>query len=197
MFICTSSIEYKRSLVIFQWQQWPHKQRVISLCCLQENFCETLYLCNGICYHKKLHKIKSDWISCDKILLWRQRPSQKFSSTQSIFSLQCVTQLVAWPDHKSYLLLLCVTVTCCLGCPNLWSLDSQAQLPLLLTQSCCPPTYRYVWGRAIFQHLARWQAPPFFSATLAWTWATPILKQKPCGHVLANFDRCISVVMPY
>ena len=36
MFICTSSIEYKRSLLILQWQQWPHKQRVISLCCVPE-----------------------------------------------------------------------------------------------------------------------------------------------------------------
>lgn len=36
-----------------------------------------------------------------------------------------------------------------------------------------------------------------FLATLAWTWATPTLAQKPSGHVLANFKRCISVVMPY
>ena len=67
----------------------------------------------------------------------------------------------------------------------------------ILTQSCYPPTFSYVWAWAIFQHLARWQALPFFLATLAWTWATPTLAQKPSGHVLANFERCISVVMPY
>ena len=155
---------------------------------------------SGFCCHNKLHKIKSDWISatscCDKILLWRQRSSQKFSSTHKAF-FHCNVSHNLSPDlnTRSYLLLLCVTATCCLVCPNLWCLDSQAQLPRRLTQSCCPPTYSYVWAWTIFQHLARWQAPPFFSATLVWTWSTPILKQKPCGHVLANFDRCISVVM--
>ena len=155
----------------------------------------------GFCCHNKLHKIKSDQISatscCDKILLWR-RSSQKFSSTHKAF-FHCNVSHNLSPDlnTRSYLLLRCVTATCSPVYPNLWSPETQAQLPLLLTQSCCPPTFSYFWAWAIFQHLARWQALPFFLATLAWTWATPTLAQKPSGHVLANFERCISVVMPY
>ena len=132
---------------------------------------------------------ESNTSCCDKILLWR-RSSQKFSSTHKAF-FHCNVSHNLSPDlnTRSYLLLRCVTATCSPVYPNLWSLETQAQLPLLLTQSCCPPTFSYFWAWAIFQHLARWQALPFFLATLAWTWATLTLAQKPSGHVLANFER--------
>ena len=132
---------------------------------------------------------ESNTSRCDKILLWR-RSSQKFSRTHKAF-FHCNVSHNLSPDlnTRSYLLLRCVTATCSPVYPNLWSLETQAQLPLLLTQSCYPPTFSYFWAWAIFQHLARWQALPFFLATLAWTWATPTLAQKPSGHVLANFER--------
>ena len=131
---------------------------------------------SGFCCHNKLHKIKSDWITCN-FLLWQNSVveikifTKILQYTQSIFSLQCVTQLVTWPEHKElFVASMCYSNMFPQVYPNLWSLESQAQLPLLLTQSCCPPTFSYVWAWAIFQHLARSQALPFFLATLAWTW---------------------------
>ena len=105
---------------------------------------------------------ESNTSCCDKILLWR-RSSQKFSRTHKAF-FHCNVSHNLSPDlnTRSYLLLRCVTATCSPVYPNLWSLETQAQLPLLLTQSCCPPTFSYFWAWAIFQHLARWQALPFF-----------------------------------
>ena len=53
--------------------------------CVLENFCENLYRCNRICRRNKSHRFSLIWFfaTCcsDKILLRRQRFSQKFSST--------------------------------------------------------------------------------------------------------------------
>ena len=97
---------------------------------------------SGFCRHNKLHKIKSDWISatsCDKILLWR-RSSQKFSSTHKAF-FHCNVSHNLSPDlnTRSYLLLRCVTATCSHVYPNLWSLESQAQLPLFWHRAATHP----------------------------------------------------------
>ena len=59
-------------------------QRQIASCVL-ENFCENLCRCNRICRRNKSHRFSLIWFfaTCcsDKIMLRRQRFSQKFSST--------------------------------------------------------------------------------------------------------------------
>ena len=59
-------------------------QRHVASCIL-ENFCENLCRCNRICRHNKSRRFSLIWFfaTCcsDKILLRRQRFSQKFSST--------------------------------------------------------------------------------------------------------------------
>ena len=169
---------------------------------------------SGFCYHNKLHKIKSDWISatscCDKILLWRQRSSQKFSGTHKVF-YHCNVSHNLSPDlnTRSHLLLLCVIATCCLVCPNLWSLDSQAQLPLLLTQSCCPPTYSYVWAWTIYLPAPGTMASPsiFFSyprlnmgnthsqAKTLWTRFSKFRQIYICCHALLNRSSKVNIML--
>ena len=112
-------------------------------------------------------------------------------------------------NTRSHLLLLCVIATCCLVCPNLWSLDSQAQLPLLLTQSCCPPTYSYVWAWTIYLPAPGTMASPsiFFSyprlnmgnthsqAKTLWARFSKFRQMYICCHALLNRSSKVNIML--
>ena len=80
-------------------------QRQIASCVL-ENFCENLCRCNRICRPNKLHRFSLIWFfaTCcsDKILLRRQKFSQKFSSThEAIWRCNVSPHLVAATSHPT------------------------------------------------------------------------------------------------
>ena len=78
--------------------------------CVLENFCENLCRCNRICRRNKSHRFSLIWFfaTCcsDKILLRRQRFSQKFSGTH-----EAICRCNVSPRH--------VAATCRLVCTDL------------------------------------------------------------------------------